>query len=487
MQSWSNEFKVGLLAIFAGLFTALFILGTDDRPDGAMDGYVLYAEVPTAEGVRVTTQVLIAGVSVGSIRGIELQGGQARLALEMTGDVELPTDSFAELRSSGVLGDKLVVVTPGVEQTLLVDGDTLKTRPYGMDFQHLQGQLEVITEDVQAITAALRTYLEDEGVKSSLDATVKNLEQLSNEVRELSTGNKAEINAIARNLREVSESLNTIVNATGTTVEQQAAAIADATEKLNRSMDDINSITGKIDGGTGTLGVLLNDDGPVRQVEDTLSEMNTTLREVNTVVSSVSQLRTEIYYDGSYFIGQQPDSAAFAENPVHGKSRNVLGMQIMPREDYWYVFEFAQHPLGSFDFRQVESPDLGTRYTEYVRTQQVRFSFQFARRYDHVALRLGVKHSSGGVGADAYLWQDRVKLTADLYDFTYGSYPLLDGTPNLELGLRVEPYPHVFVQGGMYNVLLGARHGMNTGYVGAGIHFNDDDFKWILATLPSVP
>ena len=487
IKGWSNEFKVGLLALFAIVFSALFILETDDRPDGAIDGYTLYADVPSAEGVRVTTQVLIAGVSVGSIRDISLEGSNARLSLEMSGDLQLPVDSWAELRSSGVLGDRLVVVIPGVEQELLVDGDVIQTRPYGLDIDNLQDQLEVITEDVQAITASLRDYLEDEGVKSSLDATVKNLEQLSEEVRELSTANKSEVNAIARNLREVSESLKTIIDATGTTVEEQGAAVADATEKLNQSLEDINSITSKIDQGQGTLGVLVNDDTPVRQVETTLNEVNTTLKEVNQVVTSVSDLRTEIIYDGAWFIGQQPTSGAFVENPVHRQARNTLGLQIMPREDYWYVFEFVSHPVGSIDFRQVENPDLGTTYTEYVRTRDVRFSFQFARRYNHLALRLGVKHSSGGVGADAYLWQDRVKLSADLYDFTYGSYPLLDGTPNLEVGLRVEPYPHVFVQGGVYNALLGARHGMHTGYVGAGLHFNDDDFKWIIATLPSVP
>ena len=487
VRGWSNEFKVGLLAILVAVFTAMFILETDDRPSGAIEGYTLYADVPTAEGVRVTTQVLIAGVSVGSVRGISLEGSQARLSLEMSGELELPVGSWAELRSSGVLGDKIVVIAPGNEEELLVDGDVISTRPYGLDFDNLQGQLEVITEDVQAITASLRDYLEDEGVKSSLDATVKNLEQLSAEVRELSTANKSEVNAIARNLREVSESLKTIIEATGTTVEEQGAAVAEATTRLNKSLEDINSITSKIDEGQGTLGVLINDDTPVRQVEATLNEVNTTLREVNQVVTSVSDLRTEVYYDGAYFLGQQPSSGALVENPVHMKSRNVLGLQIMPREDYWYIFEFVDHPVGSFDFRQVESPELGTRYTEYVRTRDARFSFQFARRYDHFSFRLGVKHSSGGVGADAYLWQDRVKFSADLYDFTYASYPLLDGTPNVELGVRVEPYPHVFVQGGVYNALMGARHGMHTGYVGAGLHFNDDDFKWIIATLPSVP
>jgi phospholipid/cholesterol/gamma-HCH transport system substrate-binding protein len=487
MNSWSNEFKVGLLAIVAAVFTAFFIVMTDDRPSGALEGYMLLARVPSAQGVKVTTQVVVAGVPVGSVREISLDGAEAVLHLEMAGHVQLPSDSYGELRSAGVLGDKSVVVMPGGGAQLLADGDELPMRPYGLDVQELSGQLETITQDVSAITAALRDYLEDEGVKSSLDATVKNLETLSNEVRELSTANKEEVTAIARNLREVSESLNTIVSSTGMTVEEQLDGIASANDKLNRSLEDINSITGKIDRGEGTIGTLINDDGPVRQVETTLSEVNTTLKEVNSMVSSVSKLRTEVYYDGFVLAGAQPTSGALAENPFHLQSRNALGMQIMPREDYWYVFEFVSHPLGSFDFSSVENPQLGTRYDEVVRTNRIRFSFQFARRYNHFVFRLGVKDSSGGVGADALLWQDRIRLSADLYDFAYGSYPVLDGTPNLKLGLQVEPYPHVYVQGGAYNVIMAARHGMPTGYFGAGLHFNDDDFKWIIATLPSLP
>lgn len=482
---FTNEFKVGVLTLLVGAFIALFIQRTDDRPDGAVEGYVLYALVPTAEGVQVSTQVLIAGVSVGSVRRIELEGPEAKLTLEMSGQVKLPTDSYAEMHGTSVLGDKTVVIQPGTGAELLVDGDTIETRRFGPDIDALSAQVETITADVQAITASLREVLDDPEFKASLTATVQNLEELSKTVKDISTANSAQISVIAENLRVVTESLKELLNTTGGAIDSQMAIIEQATLKLDASLADINSITSKIDAGEGTLGYLLNDDTPAQQLELTLSQVNTTLDEVNDLVGSVSDLQTDIYYDGAVLLGTQPD-ASFGDNPYDGQTRNALGLEIRPRDDYWYIVEIVDHPLGSFDFRQVESPELGTVYTEYVRTRATRVSFQFARRYDNVVLRFGLKDSSGGVGADLLLLSDRLKLSADLYDFDYGSYPVLDGTPNLKLGLQLEPRPHIVVQAGLYNTLVGAKYGFATGYIGGGFHFTDDDFKWIVASLPSL-
>ncbi len=481
---FSNEFKVGVLTLLVGSFIALFIQRTDDRPDGAVDGYLLYAQVPSAEGVQVSTQVVVAGVSVGSVRELALRGAEARLSLEMIGEVRLPTDSFAELHGSSVLGDKTVVIIPGTESTLLKPGDTIETRRYGPDLEQLSEQVETITEDVQAITASLRELLADPDFKSSLDATVKNLEEVSRSIKDLSTANSAQINAITANLHEVTESLKELLETVGGAVGSELEVIAAATEKLDASLDDIQSITTKIDEGEGTLGYLINDDKPAEQIELALTQVNSTLDEVNELVGSVSDLETEVYYDGALMFGTEP-GPEFGSNPYHQQSRSALGVRLKTREDYWYVFEVVDHPLGSFDFRQVESPQLGTVYTEYVRTRSTRVSFQFARRYSNLVLRFGLKDSSGGVGADLLLFSDRLKLTADLYDFDYGSYPVLDGTPNLQIGVQIEPYPRLVLQAGVYNTLVGARYGFTTGYVGGGFHFTDDDIKWIVASLPS--
>jgi len=42
----------------------------------------------------------------------------------------------------------------------------------------------------------------------------------------------------------------------------------------------------------------------------------------------------------------------------------------------------------------------------------------------------------------------------------------------------------VYVEAGMEQIILGAKYGYATGFVGAGFSFNDDDIKLLFATLP---
>jgi hypothetical protein len=111
----------------------------------------------------------------------------------------------------------------------------------------------------------------------------------------------------------------------------------------------------------------------------------------------------------------------------------------------------------------------------------------FARRWHDAVFRFGVKDNSGGVGFDYFLADDKLMLGVDLFDFAYGSYPVLDGTPNLQLNVRWLPWRHLYFEGGLDSILMGAQHGYVSGYAGGGFYFDDRDVKLILAALPLKP
>lgn len=478
MFRFTNEFLVGLLTLAVAAMVVWGVIRTDDQPDGASsEGYTLQFPVPTAEGIYVTTPIRMAGVVVGSVSRVELEGTAAQIDLRMRGDVQLPTDSFGQLKTEGVLGDKFIRVVPGTAASVLADGDTLPFRADDMDLEAMTDKVMDIAADVKAITSSLRTYTEDPTTRDQIKNTVANLEALSAQLRLLAGQNGEQLATIAQNLREVSETLNEVVGATGSSVEQEMVAIRAATETLDRTIHNMESISAKVDRGEGTVGRLINDPS-------TIDSINTTLEQVNGLVGDVAKMQTEVYYRGSYYYGSDPRSGAFAENPVSGLTRNALGVRLLPREDYWYVVEVVSHPQGNITYEDHLLPELGTAYREYVVTSGFRFSFQFAKRFEDVVVRFGVKDSSGGLGADWLLLNDRLALSADLFDFAYGSWPALDGTPNLQVTARVYPWRHVYVEGGMDNVLLGARYGYATGFAGGGFTFDDQDLKFVLAALP---
>jgi hypothetical protein len=127
-------------------------------------------------------------------------------------------------------------------------------------------------------------------------------------------------------------------------------------------------------------------------------------------------------------------------------------------------------------------------YREWRVTQNFRYSFLINKRWRNLGFRLGVKESSGGGGVSWYTANDRFQVHADAFDWTYGIYPAVSDDQalgfNTRLLLRYEPMKGMFVEAGTENIAPGLRYGYFTGFVGAGLHFTDNDIKLLLATLP---
>ncbi len=489
MRRLTNEFLVGLLALVAIGLAVVGVIYTDDKPEGVAGVYHVIAVFPSAEGVYATTPIRVAGVPIGAVSKVDLDGSNARVELEIQGNVQLPTDSVVALGSEGMLGDKFLRVTPGHAVVLMKEGDPIGLDQAGVDLDALEKKAGLIADDVKAITGNLKTMTGDSTTQAQLKQTLANVEALSESLRTVATGNRDELDAIAKNLRDVSEALKAVVGTKGNGVDAEMASIQKATDSLDRTATHVESIVSKIDGGEGTVGGLINDGTTLKTVNDTVAEVQSTVSDAHALLGQVSRLQTDVYYRGDYFVGSTPNNTTdFPDgNPVSGGTRNVLGARIMPREDYWYVFEFVSHPLGSISYEDHSIPSLGTAYREYVQKPDYRYSFQIAKRFHDLVFRFGMKESSGGIGVDGMFFKDKLMVSSDLYDFTYGSWPALNGTPDLQLTARAYPTKWLYVEGGLDNVILGAEYGYATGFVGGGFRFTDNDLKFILAAVPIKP
>lgn len=480
MTRFSIEFRVGLLTILVLALVVFGIVRTDDKPGDVGRVWHVTADFPSIEGVYVSTPVRTAGVTIGSVEKVELTGNTAHVTLALLGNVQLAVDSLATLKGEGMLGDKSVKIVPGSSSTMLKEGDAIKVGEPPPDLEGLERQVGAITGDLKVITGNIREITDDDSTRQALMATVENVRALSEELRGIAAENGGDIAIIADNLRQVSEALKAVVDHTGGDVALEMEAIRKATEKLDATLQNLHDITAKVNNGDGTVGKLLNDSTTIDSVNDTLDD-------VNGIVADVSKLKTEVYYRGDYYLGTEPTDGALAANPVAGGSRNGIGIRIMPSEDHWYVVEFAGHPQGSISMEDHTIPEMGTQYREIVVQPSYRFSFQFAKRFNDLVMRFGIKDSGGGLGVDYNLFNDHFLVSADLFDFTYGSYPLLDGTPNLQVTARALPWRHLYVEGGLDNVILGAEHGYVTGFIGGGFYFDDKDVKYVMAALPVKP
>jgi phospholipid/cholesterol/gamma-HCH transport system substrate-binding protein len=499
----TNEFKVGVFVIA----TILSLVGVYFFTyDGLMSGpgtYSVTLRAPRADGLSEGTAVKLAGVNIGSVRRVGLAGGQAEIDLTLDARYQLPIDSTAELKATGLLGDYFVMVALGEDdRAFLKDGDRIAYGQQPGDLDNITRQVELISEDLRAVSRVLREMMEDRANRENVESTLANTSALTEELRLMAESNRRDIREIVKSVRRLTDALEGVVSETGRDLDEEFDKIKLATDTLQQSLDNLSSITGKIDRGEGTVGALINE----RQTVDAL---NQAVEGVSDIVESFTGLQANVYNWNRFYFGTNPSrmpgggpiSPEMAEElfPPFGRNRynmisgHAIGVDLKPQEDFWYTFELVSHPIGNITHNEYQLPSRfaggqSVFYQEWRVTQAFRYSFMINKRWHNWAFRVGVKESSGGAGLTWFAARDKFQVHGDVFDWTYGGYPAVNDPDmlgfNTRFFMRYEPMKGMFFEAGTEHIMPGIRYGYFTGFAGAGFHFTDNDIKLLLAVLP---
>lgn len=100
--------------------------------------YPIVARFADVGGLKTGSPVRIAGVSVGRVGKISLEANfSAVVELRLRKDVNLPTDTRASIKTSGMVGDKYLALSPGAEERFIRPGEVLTETEGAMDMESL--------------------------------------------------------------------------------------------------------------------------------------------------------------------------------------------------------------------------------------------------------------------------------------------------------------------------------------------------------------
>lgn len=128
MSQRTTEITVGLFMLAGAaalLVLALQVSGLTFKSAGQT--YTVTAYFNDAGGLAPRARVSMAGVTVGHIREVSLdqETFQARVVMDLEAEVDsIPADSSAIIRTSGLLGEQYIDISPGADMESLADGDT---------------------------------------------------------------------------------------------------------------------------------------------------------------------------------------------------------------------------------------------------------------------------------------------------------------------------------------------------------------------------
>jgi phospholipid/cholesterol/gamma-HCH transport system substrate-binding protein len=489
MSRYTTAAKVGVFAIVT-LVAGYFIYRFVSKTAGGGDGYTVYVLLRDATGIAKHSQVRIAGIPVGSISSIRLQGGLARIDVRMNPDIPLYEDAAVAKVSSSLLGEYFLGISPGTEgRRQLEDGDRIKNVIEAATTDQILKDVAEIAKDVRKVSQALADSVGTERGKENLKDILENLAQVTDALNEtvrenrqsvrniltnvenITGDSRPEIEAILENVRETTREVRELV-AKGEGGDQPASGeIRQIVEKVNRASDSLESalknideVSGRVERGEGTIGRLTKDEKLINEVEGVAET-------VGEFVGGLSRLQTIVVLRTDY---------QFLTRGV----KSYLELRLQPREDKYYAIEVVNDPRGSTKIEQTvvktSNPNEPPQYYEQrqVTTNAFRFSLQFAQSFGPFTGRFGIKESTGGVGLDTLLFQNRFELRQDLFGF--GEVVI----PRWRISLGYEFVSRLWLLGGVDDIL----NPVNRDYfIGVQLKFNDEDLKGILPFAPSPP
>jgi len=138
--------KTGALETLVGIFIiiGIFCVGYLTIKLGKMelfgsDNYFLSARFQSVSGLKEGARVEIAGVPVGEVDEITLDWEKqvALVKFKIKKNVILTDDVIASVKTSGLIGDKYIMFSPGGSDLLLEDGDVIEETESVLDIEAL--------------------------------------------------------------------------------------------------------------------------------------------------------------------------------------------------------------------------------------------------------------------------------------------------------------------------------------------------------------
>ena len=139
MKKTNLEIIVGSFLLAGFICFSWLAVKMGDIDPFANETYPVTARFTSISGLKEGSTIELAGVVVGKVSQIELDAGEYEAVVHLNIDktVELTDDSIASIRTSGIIGDKFIKLTPGGSHILLEAGDEMDETESAISLEEL--------------------------------------------------------------------------------------------------------------------------------------------------------------------------------------------------------------------------------------------------------------------------------------------------------------------------------------------------------------
>ena len=498
--------KVGIFAVIGVVILSYLSIRVGEIPlakrQNRINVYVLF---DTAGGLEEKAEVRLAGVVIGRVVRISLQNGKAAVEAAIERSAQLRVDARARVTAQSMVGASYLEFLPASTTAALAKEGTMFRGEVTPGFSELAGsttalmtKLSLIADDVKLVSESVKNAIGTKQGEQQLKGLIQKLDQAISNMNLMVAQNRQDVDKAVAAIREFAETLrdvtprvmqkveqladraNSMVSGNQAEVKNMMRKLDAASGRLNDVLANIQEVTKDIKEGKGTIGKLVTKDTVHQELTNTLSEFRQTMSSAKEFLDKTSRIKAYLGYRGEFLT----DESEF---------KNYVTVKLEPREGRYFLFEVANDPYGKEktveEYKVTETATEEGGVVKLVRThkysettkkeKKALFSLQYARRFGPLTLRGGLIESEGGFGTDLNLMNDRLALSAEVFDFDPDEE---DYDPHLKFTGRFDIYKCFYITAGVDQVLNEQRRSF---YAGFGLMFREDDIKYIFSQIPT--
>jgi phospholipid/cholesterol/gamma-HCH transport system substrate-binding protein len=260
-------FLVGIVLFFVAVELTLGLGLLHER-------YPLYATFADVQGLDKGADVRLAGLRAGRVDSMRIDGRHVVVKLALDHAVEVRKDAVARLDFRALSGERFVAISLGTPTAPVAKpGDTIEGEtPSG--FADVVDQLAGVAESVTGLADSLRA----------------NSERLLANLGDLVEENRGALGAMAQNVASITDKLDRGTGTLGLLLNDPTlyTRATDTLTDVQQSVRDLGQVAHGLAAGEGTLGKLLTrDDGLYGQMRETLDDLGQTARNAQEITDDL--------------------------------------------------------------------------------------------------------------------------------------------------------------------------------------------------------
>lgn len=508
-----TETRVGLFILIA---IAIFLYLSVNVKSLRFDKYQYYtykAYFDDTGGLTIKSPVKIAGVDVGWVENINLlDNGKAEVIMRVSKDNKLAKNAYATIHQDGLIGTKNLEIDPGSSATgyILPGGVLSMPGKTPASVGELLDQFRDIASTIQDITYAIKSVVAtrqgEDNMRNALESVAKASERLadfSDVLQRTMHKNEETINLMLADFKETAASMRKGVPEITADVHNVANSFQNAGDKAGGAFGQIEDtavqardtfreagqVVEKINTGKGVLGKLVNEEEIYSDLKKTVKGFKNYVGKTQSLMLNVdmhseTMLRRE-NSKGYFDLRLRPNSDCFysiqlvaaekgavTKDTTYYKRRDANGTELTPTDlnmPLWKKVEFAE---------QVERT--------VQKKNDLLFGLQFGKRFNRLALRVGLFENTFGVGCDYYVPIDTKIFhwitTLEAFDLR-GTNRLDDTRPHIKWLNRLFFWNNLYTTFGVDDIWSKADANP---FIGGGLRFGDDDLKYFISYISPV-